>query len=456
MCLVRSVALATAALFSLVSHATQAKAQSSVKFEGDSYELPASASEGIANTVAEAKTHSDKSVSIEEQTKGLNPGSDLFLRGRIRARKIFRLLVESGLEPARISFVTTANPKTGEVKVDVVSQSVGEKTATINGGGKPPVHSQLAANFNVGSSEPKFADRTAYLEFMNGLGQNGMDVIDLTGHVEAKGRASYNRAMTELRLLRTFEMMVRDGFPAKRIRISAPGANASEALKVLLSWKADPTQKETPLAPAVAASTPSSLPTGATTEPTKAEAPIPAPQVAEAIPTTSESNATSSIDATAFVGVLRPMGDLKDYVKQGYLFGVGVSKAIYSDPKREFRGTFLISNPAKMAAKQEGISGDLKVQPILARADYSYGSWMVRPRVGLGLGYYRWQLSLDNGSTSNDKKSSSFGYSAALGAEWRAMENLFIEPDLTYHWVRGDFNQPLLSAWIGLRYRLAY
>jgi opacity protein-like surface antigen len=156
------------------------------------------------------------------------------------------------------------------------------------------------------------------------------------------------------------------------------------------------------------------------------------------------------------IGSIRAQGDLKNYVKPGLVVGLGLGKHLMKLDDIDMRASLLVTNKAKFIARKSTQSGELTVQSLGLRSDFVYGTWVMRPVVGVGLSLNRWETNIADSSTgsSKNKTGSALGLSLTLGGEWQATDKLCVGPALSYHMIGGNFSANLFDVAVAGRWSL--
>lgn len=433
---------------------------STIDFAKSSYEFDA---ESLQPSLQELKQDEEAVVQIQSNTADLRKKSLPLHLEEVRALRIFKALAGAGIDPARLTIVAGKKVEADRVIV-VVAKGSFEKTAAITPAPQTEAVGEFTLNFDSGSAIPLPYDESSFQLFLQSVGQANRDALVIEGYTDSVGNADYNRTLGELRALRVFELLARKGLPPYRVdaksifKSSTPGAGKDAAAdrKVVVRW----TQNAEVAAVAQKMATPPPPPPP---PPEPVPAPVVAPEPPPEKPVIKKTRPMraapqkSTLDLIFFAGSLMPLGDFAGNAKPAGNFGLGVGKMFLRKKNRaEIRATFFASAVSKLDAKESSRSGPVKLGIVSTRADYVWGGAMFRPYVGLGLGLYRWnaRIHLVGTDLSNSNSHNDIGAQLMSGVSIDLRPNLFLEPELTWNKIGGDFSSSLLDVQLALRWRI--
>lgn len=226
-------------------------AEVKIVYDLKGYELVDQESAKLESVLAEVRSDAAMNIEITEQTANLNTISPAYLRQKIRSLKVFQFLVRKGIDPARIS--TKSIPSSSaEILVKTVSGTE-MRTAPVarqEVSKESKEQREFTLQFPSSSAEPTSLSSSDFAAFLASVGQSGHDALVIEGYADVTGNAGFNQALSELRALRAFELLVRQGLSPVRIDTKGLGtagaaANAKDdsakqaARRVVLRWTTD-------------------------------------------------------------------------------------------------------------------------------------------------------------------------------------------------------------------------
>lgn len=456
---------------SLIYFAHPARAdESSIKvltYEPLTYDLNHSREAVVRNLSSELKRNPLLTVSISDASNSMKPGSYGYVVARDRGLKIFEALVKDAVDPARINILHSKSSSTPagdyvaiqvkENKTAVVSPKFSVTSGSADKSPKTASSNEFVINFGLASAEPLNLSETRFREFLSLAGQADRDAMVIEGYTDSQGNAAYNLALGDQRALAVFERLVRSGLPSFRILTqsyglskSSSGANTAAQRgadrRVVIRWtkNAAVAQKavEASQAPAI--------------DPVQPKpAAKPAPEVkAEVKPVAAvEPSKSSTIDLVPFVGAIAGIGELHDNTKPAVVYGLGIGKEYWQGEHGAARAT-LSYGATQLEAKDDSLSGPLKIRLLTLRTDYVFGTGSLRPFLGLGIGNYSWKGSIEQNSTQrrNIGDESDIGGHLAFGLDYLIAQNIRLSPEFTWTKIGGDFSASLMSGWLALRW----
>lgn len=413
------------------------------------YEPSAADQQKIVQMAADAKQDAKLQVTISDASGDLKSGSYPFVVARNRGLKVFKALVQEGVDPARIQIVhnSPASPGTQTITVEARMTSAARSTKALS---PTAAAANAAENFTIhfasASADPLQLSEARFREFLGLVGQPDRDAVVIEGYTDSQGNAEYNLALGEQRALVVFERLVRAGLPpiriatqsfglAKATRTSGTTAERGADRRVVVRWT-----KNAVIAEAVK----------------NANDPVPPPKKEEPAPPAEEKQRVpSTLDLVPFAGSVLPGGELKDDAKPGAVYGFGIGKEFWTGASGAARVT-LSYGVTKLDAKDDSLSGPLDIKMTTLRGDYIFGRGAVRPFIGAGVGSFNWKGTIKQKSTSlqNIGNSNDTGGLGAIGFDVPLGLSATLSPEFTWMKVGGDFSQPLIGAWLALRWRI--
>lgn len=432
-----------------------------LKFDKNSIQMSAQVNSSVKAVVQSLKSDPTQTIKITSRSRASKKGSLSYLVEEARALSVFRAIVIEGIDPARINIENRETKDSNEIAIDY-SRDGFTKTKTIRAENAEIAAGDFTLNFASGSATPLPFDQSRFEAFLKNVGQENKDSIVIEGHTDSIGNAQYNNTLGELRALTVFELLVRNGLPPYRVdaksiaKSSAPGRGKEVAAdrKVVVKWNENSAiaaiAKKEELPP-VKVSPAETL----VEEKKEARAEVKS-EVSEQQTSTIRSS-ESHLDLVVFGGALLPLGDLQDNAKSAGNYGLGIGKAFLEKSSgSEVRVTLFASAESKLAAKENSRDGDLNFRLVNLRADYIFGGDRFRPYIGLGVGSYYWDATIRLNGTElrNTGSHNDFGGNVILGLSLPLMKSFFVEPEIAFHKISGDFSNSLFDAQLAMRWRL--
>jgi outer membrane protein OmpA-like peptidoglycan-associated protein len=419
--------------------------------------------------VAAGKADRNLIFLIKEHTEGLKPSSQAYLSAKVRGLRIFQELVRKGVDPAQIEFMPIKQPK-GAVDVVEIETKKGDSskstkmvTPSQDGAGGDR---EFIINFASASAEPLNLSSDRLAVFLKSVGQPGNDALIIEGYTDSSGNPAYNKALSELRALRTYEILARTGLPPYRIDTRGMGiakvvggkgqteAEKQAARRVIFRWitdakiaaiAAEEDKKVSPPPPPPAPV--------AQVKAVEQEAPKAEPVKAALEPKVQHS----VLDIIAFAGGLQPLGEWGSHAKAGAHAGLGLGRVLWVNDNSEGRINLLGSLRSSLKAKETDRSGPVDLSVYSLRFDYAFGvATKPRPFIGAGVGYYIWNadITMPSAELTNKGDGKDTGVSLIFGYDLPLSQSIFIAPELTYNRVAGDFVESFMTATASLRWRI--
>jgi len=400
----------------------------------------------------------DQSVTLTLYSDIKRPKSLASIRAKRLRLKAFHNLVEAGMDPSKIIFMEKADSNKAQVILSV-TERLAAKTKKIT----PDPNQTTEANsyvlyFASGSPDPLESSEKELNAFLKGVGLPGHDALSIEGQTDPVGGHDYNVVLSELRALRVYEILTRQGLPPYRVSTSSqtsdnvPSSNvandAKESRRVTLRWIKD----EKAAAQAAAVEVPAVVPAPVIEQPVPV-VPSVQPQIIPQKPEVLSSPSRYAV--TPFVGAAIPMGDLREETKAGVIYGLKLEKLLLDYPQASV-SVGLSGAWTKLPPKESDLSGDLKIQSYGLDGRITYGNQAFRPVLGLGAGLENWTLNLHQNSSglTNDRNGQALGLKTSLGMDCILTSLLSIEPSIGWHHTFGDFAQSYLETLINLRWRI--
>lgn len=426
---------------------------------------PLSTQNGILDSMVVAgKADRNLVFLIKEHTESLKPSSLAYLAAKVRGLRIFQELVRKGVDPSQIEFTPIVPPKGKVDIVEVDTREAGSPASTkmvtpVQGGASGD--RDFIINFASASAEPMNLSSERLALFLKSVGQAGNDALVIEGYTDSTGNPDYNKALSELRALRTYEILARAGLPPYRIDTRGMGvakvvggkaqteAEKQSARRVIIRWVTD--EKIAAIAAAEDKKV-EAQPAAKTPEP------VPAPEVKiEPAPVEQAKveHSASVWQIFPFAGVLAPTGSFADVTKPAPDYGIGGSRALFDIDGKGVRGNILLGHSV-LSPKDSDLSGDLNITFLNLRADYMWSTGAIKPFVGLGLGLYIWDGAITQTSSgaSHEKSTKDSGVSVAAGFDSALTQGLNLSPELSWNKAGGAFSASFLTVNLALRWDL--
>lgn len=425
-------------------------------------------SSGMAETISrvsfEVSTAILKQIGVEELEKvaksELGTNSCLLLRGfispnskssyhnllgRARVLEVFRYLVGEGIAPERLRFrslgVTDENGETGSglqknyIAIDSEAGSGDCHSNRINPArrneskeavstGKLDV---LSITFAHQSADPEEIDQNAFTDFFDEHEHDGSFRISIEGHSDMQGSDAYNRLLSKMRALKTYQLVVNAGFPGKFVSISFFGDTkplaASHTVsaykqnrRVSIRWQSVSTND------------------------------VPAEMSNNASPATTlnpykpsgEDVAKEEIEGDAgpwelggVAGYTSANASVSTSVKAAPLYGVYIRFHLEDSPR--FVNSYELSYSRHSHRSQiDAVDGSLNIQGVRIGGIKTFDVPYLSPSIHLDFGAYKWSADATEESTSRTQvgSGSALGSSFRLGRIFSVGRNFKIEPQL--------------------------
>lgn len=436
-----------------------------LKFSKKSVSIDESAQSSLDKAAHNLQSDKALVASIDIFSGGIKPSSIDFIVAKTRALKIFQGLVTAGVDPARIVLIEKPGPVRDDVEIILKTDSFVVTPKLVPDPSAEIAPKEFLLTFDSGLAEPQGGGNETFNAFLKGVGQPGHDALIIEGKTDSTGNAVYNKALSELRALRVFENLVRSGLPPYRITTSGvtsenkegkaeTAAEKQKSRRVIVRWIADEKiaaiaavkdKKEEP-EPVVEKKVEPVPPVETSVEKPREEPP-------ETIdPKSKESN---GLNLLVPIGLAIPAAGYSHDAKAGFYLGLGLEQNILRSEKNILRASLLVTH-SSFPARDDGLSGDVKIWMLSARTDYLWmiGSFM--PFVGLTTGAYKWNGTIKQTASGleHEKNTTDFGAGIIAGMDYDIHRNIILSPEISWHRLGGAFSESIATADICLRWRM--
>lgn len=402
---------------------------------------------------AKHAAESGMAIVIKDAGFGLGSKSRPAFKVRTQSLKIFKLLVDNGFPAERIRIKSPSNKpasNTVELTLEMFNPQA-EMTDDVSVDAFDPSVSFSHIYFHKNSAIPLLdADLTPRL--IATLRQADIESISIVGFTDIDGDRDYNDALSELRALTVYKLLVNSGVAPTSMTIAGQGVAShiqagtekrnkrAEQRHVHIRWA----RKTTPKLDA-------QLP------------PEPRPEVVNegvAAETDKEKDNTNvghealtfryALDS--FAGALIPLGELSEHANSAIAYGIGLGLIFEFDSLSAVRTRLASTGQSKLGAKESDRDGALNIRIVSLTGDYLLSLGSLTLFVGAGLDRHLWNATIVQPSTerSNTGGRSDNGIQLRTGLSFAVSQSLSLGPQLSFHKASGDLNEDFLVAVIAL------